>query len=46
LSGGIGFLIASFNEKGRSLTDFVAGTVVVYGRRRAENRIISDEKLK
>jgi uncharacterized RDD family membrane protein YckC len=46
LSGGIGFLIASFNEKGRSLTDFIAGTVVVYGRRRVENRLIGNEKLK
>ncbi len=38
LTGGLGFLIASFNEKGRSLNDMIAGTVVVYGRRRIEQR--------
>ncbi len=46
LSGGLGFLIASFNEKGRSLNDFIAGTVVVYGRRRVEVSLLGKEKLK
>ncbi|MEP6925782.1 MAG: RDD family protein [Pyrinomonadaceae bacterium] len=29
LSGGLGFLLAIFNAKGRALHDFIAGTVVV-----------------
>jgi uncharacterized RDD family membrane protein YckC len=33
---GLGFLLPVFNQKGRALHDFLAGTVVVYGRRRAE----------
>ena len=31
---GIGFLISAVNKSGRSLHDYVAGTVVVYGRKR------------
>lgn len=46
LSAGIGFLIASFNEKGRSLNDFIAGTVVVYGNRRIEQKFLGNEDLK
>ncbi len=34
LTVGVGFLISMFNKKGRALHDFLAGTVVVYGRRR------------
>ena len=30
---GIGFFLPVLNEKGRALHDFIAGTVVVYGRR-------------
>jgi uncharacterized RDD family membrane protein YckC len=33
---GLGFLVPVLNQKGRALHDFLAGTVVVYGRRRAE----------
>ncbi len=33
---GLGFLLAVFNPKGRALHDLLAGTVVVYGRRRQE----------
>jgi len=33
---GLGFLLPVFNEQGRALHDFLAGTVVVYGRRQAE----------
>ncbi len=46
LTGGIGFLIAAFNQKGRSLHDFISGTVVVYGRRRVEEKLLSQENLK
>lgn len=35
LSLGIGFLLAVLNHKGRALHDFLAGTVVVYGSRKA-----------
>ena len=35
---GIGLLLAAFNGRGRALHDFLAGTVVVYGRRRTEKR--------
>jgi uncharacterized RDD family membrane protein YckC len=34
LTLGIGFLIAAVNSSGRSLHDYVAGTIVVYGRKR------------
>ena len=34
LTGGLGFLPAAFNIKGRALDDFLAGTLVVYGKRR------------
>lgn len=31
---GLGFLMSVFNQKGRALHDFLAGTVVIYGQRR------------
>lgn len=37
LTFGLGLLMAVFNQKGRALHDFLAGTVVVYGRRRKIN---------
>lgn len=33
LTLGLGFLISVFNRNGRALHDFLAGTVVIYGRR-------------
>ncbi len=36
LTFGLGFLFAVFNQKGRALHDFLAGTVVVYGRRKVK----------
>ena len=33
LSGGLGFLIAAVNTSGRSLHDFIAGTIVIRGRK-------------
>lgn len=36
LTFGLGFLLSVFNQKGRALHDLLAGTVVVYGRRRQE----------
>ena len=38
LTGGLGFLIAAVNSGGRALHDFLAGTVVVYGRKRIEKK--------
>jgi uncharacterized RDD family membrane protein YckC len=38
LTFGTGFLISVFNRKGRALHDFLAGTAVVYGRRRKERK--------
>lgn len=46
LTGGIGLLIAAFNQNGRSLHDYIAGTVVVYGRRRVEQKLITDKEVK
>ena len=37
LTLGIGFLLSVFNQKGRALHDLLAGTVVVYGRRKIKN---------
>lgn len=36
LTLGAGFLLSAFSQNGRALHDFLAGTVVVYGRRRRE----------
>jgi len=33
-TGGIGFLVAAFSRSGRALHDFIAGTTVIYARRR------------
>ncbi len=46
LTGGIGFILAAFNQKGRTLHDFIAGTIVVYGRRRVEEKLLSETKVK
>jgi uncharacterized RDD family membrane protein YckC len=35
LTLGLGFLISAVNKSGRSLHDFLSGTVVVYGRKRS-----------
>jgi len=40
ITGGIGFLFSVVNRRGRALHDFLAGTVVVYGRRRMEKKEI------
>jgi uncharacterized RDD family membrane protein YckC len=34
LTAGIGFLLAAFNQKGKALHDFIAGTIVVQAKRR------------
>ena len=39
-TAGLGFLFSIDNQKGRALHDFLAGTVVVYGRRRTERKEI------
>ncbi len=33
LTGGLGFLISAVNESGRSLHDFIGGTIVIRGRK-------------
>lgn len=40
LTGGLGLLLAVFNEKGRALHDFIAGTIVIYGRKKVEKKIV------
>jgi len=40
LTLGIGFLFSVLNHKGRALHDFLAGTIVVYGRSRRERKEI------
>jgi uncharacterized RDD family membrane protein YckC len=37
LTFGLGFLFSVFNRRGRALQDFLAGTVVVYGRRKIQD---------
>ncbi len=37
LTFGLGFLPAIFGQKGRALHDLLAGTIVVYGRRKIKN---------
>ncbi|MCB1024304.1 MAG: RDD family protein [Acidobacteria bacterium] len=36
LTGGIGFIAAIFNKKGRALHDVLSGTVLVYGRKKVK----------
>lgn len=36
LTGGLGFLLAAFTPSGKALHDYIAGTVVVQGRRRKQ----------
>lgn len=36
LTGGLGFLLSAFNQRGRALDDFLAGTIVIYGKRRVK----------
>lgn len=40
LTGGLGFLFAALNEKGRALQDLIGGTVVIYGRQKVSKEII------
>ena len=34
LTGGLGFILAAFTPKGRALHDFIASTIVVFGKKR------------
>ena len=34
VTGGLGFLIAAFTPKGRALHDYIANTIVVFGKKR------------
>lgn len=38
LTGGLGFLLAAFTNKGRALHDYLTGTVVVYGQKKVTQK--------
>ncbi len=38
LTGGLGYIFSVFNKTGRSLHDFIGGTVVVYGQRKVNRK--------
>ena len=40
LTGGLGLLLAVFNEKGKALHDYLAGTIIIYGRRKVEKTFL------
>jgi len=40
ITGGLGFIFAAFNEKGRALQDLIGGTIVIYGRQKISKEII------
>lgn len=40
LTFGLGFLPAIFNGSGRALHDFIAGTIVIYGKKRTSEEIV------
>ncbi|MEZ5425726.1 MAG: RDD family protein [Pyrinomonadaceae bacterium] len=40
LTLGLGFVFSVFNRNARALHDYLAGTVVVYGRRRVEKKFV------
>jgi len=44
LTGGLGFFISILNIKGRAIHDYIAGTVVIYGRRTVKK--VEEEKVK
>lgn len=44
LTLGLGFIYSVFNENGRALHDFIAGTVVVYGKSRIEKKVAEKKK--
>ncbi len=44
LTGGLGYIFLAFNKKGRSLHDYVAGTVVVYGRKTVSRKRVNQAK--
>lgn len=43
LTFGIGFLFSALNQNGRALHDILAGTIVVYGRKRQEKKFDNPE---
>lgn len=45
LTLGLGFLMTVFNQHGRALHDYLAGTVVVYGRRRIEKKSLDPKNI-
>lgn len=46
LTFGLGLLLSIFNERGMALHDYLAGTVVVFGRRKIEKKIEETRKAK
>jgi uncharacterized RDD family membrane protein YckC len=40
LTLGLGFLPAVLNKSGRTLHDYISGTIVIYGRKRTSEEII------
>lgn len=40
LTFGLGFLFSMFNAKGRALHDLLAGTIVIYGRKKVAREVI------
>ncbi|MFV0388406.1 MAG: RDD family protein [Pyrinomonadaceae bacterium] len=46
LSCGLGFIVAIFTPDGRALHDYIAGTVVVYGRSTIKQEIVTTKKPK
>lgn len=46
LTFGLGLLLSIFNERGMALHDYLAGTVVVFGRRKIEKKIVGSKKIK
>ncbi len=44
LTGCLGFILSAFNRKGLALHDFLAGTMVVYGRRRVLKKETAEQE--
>jgi|GEM_PF-537385 len=44
LTGGLGFIISAFTKKGRSLHDYIGGTIVVYGKKKVNRKIKAKPK--
>ncbi len=45
LTGGLGYLLAAFGKSGKALHDYLAGTIVVYGRKKVNKSKLPAKRI-